>query len=213
MLGPHLVRRALKLLPLPSVRRPRATPLSLSHLTTHGRLISVPVRPAPLLPNHGRAQLRQGPSHGCSSWLRFPGVRAVWSSLCRISAGRSSLSPVPVRALLLELAPAPHLTHGRAVIPPAQLGACCSPLLRVSRSSIARTKFSPRNDVSSFRVELISSVPVVVSKPTLVCRCIFKLSRPRLWSSGVSVAVNSPLVSTLSLVRASFSSARRGIIP
>jgi hypothetical protein len=39
----------------------------------------------------------------------------------------------------------------------AQLGACCSPLLRVS----------------SFRVELLSSLSVVVSEPILGCRSIF----------------------------------------
>jgi LSD1 subclass zinc finger protein len=34
-------------------------------------------------------------------------------------------------------------------------------------------KFSARNGVSSFRVELLSCVPVVVSEPILSCRSIF----------------------------------------
>jgi hypothetical protein len=42
---------------------------------------------------------------------------------------------------------------------------------------------------------------------------VFLVIRLRLWSSSMSVAVNLPLVPTLSLVRASVSSARQGIVP
>jgi hypothetical protein len=59
--------------------------------------------------------------------------------------------------------------------------------------------------MSSFRVKILFCVTFVVSEPILSCRSIF--SYP-----VASVAVNSPLVPTLSLVRASFSSARRGIV-
>jgi hypothetical protein len=213
MLGARLVRRALKLLPLPSVRRPRAMPFSLSHLTAHGRLISVPVCPAPLLPNHGRSSfvkvlpmvVRLGCGFLASARCGAPCAASLLAGVPSLLSRCARYSPSSLRLLTSPMV--------ERLFPLAQLGACCSPLLRVSRSSVACTKFSTHNDVSSFRVELISSVPVVVSKPTLGCRCLFKLSRPRLWSSGMSVAVNSPLVSTLSLVCASFSSARRDIIP
>jgi hypothetical protein len=46
-------------------------------------------------------------------------------------------------------------------------------LLRVSNSSIVRAKFPARHDVSSFRVEFLSSVPVVFSELILGCRSIF----------------------------------------
>jgi hypothetical protein len=101
----------------------------------------------------------------------------------------------------------PDFSLSRSSAPAARPCCACRILLLRAR------KFSAHNDVSSFRVELLSCVPVVVSKPILGCRSIFKLSRTCLWLSGVSVAVNSPLVSTLSLVRASFTSARRGIVP
>jgi hypothetical protein len=59
-----------------------------------------------------------------------------------------------------------------------------------------------------------SSLPCRSSSPSrFLAVAVFLVIWLRLWSSSVSVAVNSPLVSTLSLVHASFSSARQGIVP
>jgi hypothetical protein len=52
---------------------------------------------------------------------------------------------------------------------------CCreAPCSVLLRRVVVRAKFFARNGVSSFRVELFSCMPVVVSKPILGCRGIF----------------------------------------
>ncbi|XP_035816835.1 uncharacterized protein [Zea mays] len=97
---------------------------------------------------------------------QLPYARLAWSSrsLARVfsMATRTSSSTLWCRT--------------RASCSPL-LGLCspsaCVELLCCVRESVVCAKFSACNGVSSFRVELLSSVPVVVSEPILGCRSIF----------------------------------------
>jgi hypothetical protein len=116
-----------------------------------------------------------------SSPLAFSGVPCSLGVQSRCSL-RACSSSAPGFRSVAQLGSAPPCAHlpwlsALARLVPArvelQLGACFSPLLRVSNSSIARAKFSARHNVSSFHVEFLSSVPVVVSEPILDCCSIF----------------------------------------